>query len=469
MRRKDNIVYPYIPNSVPEVKKEMMKEIGISDIMELYEREIPEELRFKGKMDLPEPIYDEYSIKRHTDEMLGKNKNASEYDCFLGAGCARHFVPAVCDEISGRGEFLTAYVGESIADHGKWQTFFEYCSMMAELCDMDVLSIPMYDGAQAAASAIRMANRINSRSKVLLPEKMNTEVLAVIKNYLNSMPEADIKINLVKCDSTGCIDINDLKSKLSKDVCAVFIENPAYLGSIETKAPEIGQMAREAGAEYIVYVDPISLGVMEAPANYGATITCGDFHNLGLHLGAGGCQGGYIATFDDMQYISEFKDLMFGIAETAAAGEYGFGEVLFDRTSYGSRDKANEFTGTSTGLWAITAGVYLALMGPKGMEEVGKTIMQRAQYAASKIAEIPGIQVKNVGPFFKEFVVNFDMTGKTVAEINKVLLGYKIFGGKDLSIDNPDLGQSALYCVTEVNTKCDIDKLCYALQGAVSC
>lgn len=467
--RKGDIVYPYIPNSVPAVKKAMMDEIGISDIMELYEREIPEELRFKGEMQLPEPIYDEYSIKRHTEEILNKSANATDYLCFLGAGCAPHFVPALCDEINGRGEFLTAYVGESIADHGKFQALWEYSSLMAELVDMDVLSIPMYDGAQAAASSVRMANRINSRNTVLLPEKMNVENMMVMRNYLNGMPEPDIKIELVKCDAAGLIDVADLKSKISSDVCAVLIENPNYLGSVEVSAKEIGKLTRDAGAEFIVYTDPISLGVMEAPANYGATITCGDFHTLGLHMGAGGCQGGFIATFDDMKYISEFKDLMFGITETVVEGEYGFGEILYSRTSYGSRDKANEFTGTSTGLWAITAGVYLATMGPQGMEEVGTTIMQRSQYAAKKIAEIPGVEVKMNGPFFKEFVVNFDMTGKKVADINKALLGFKILGGKDLSGDFPELGQSALYCVTEIHTKEDIDKLAYALAAAVSC
>ncbi len=468
MRKKGNIVYPYIPNSVPEVKAEMMKEIGISDVMELYEREIPDELRFKGIMQMPEPIYDEYSIKRHTEEILNKNVTAKEYSFFLGAGCAPHFVPAVCDEINGRGEFLTAYVGESIADHGKWQAFFEYTSLMAELCDMDVLSIPMYDGPAAAGSSIRMANRINSRGTVLLPEKMNSDNLMVLRNYMNSMPDPDIKIELIKCDDAGLMDLKDLRRKISSDVCAVFIENPCYLGSVEVNAAEIGKITRGAGAEFIVYTDPISLGVMEAPANYGATITCGDFHTLGLHLGTGGCQGGFIATFDDMKYISEFKDLMFGITETAVEGEYGFGEVLFDRTSYGSRDKANEFTGTSTGLWAITAGVYLALMGPKGMQEVGTTIMQKSQYAAKKLAEIPGVKVKMSGPFFKEFVVNFDMTGKSVADINKALLSMKIVGGKDLSAAFPGLGQSALFCVTEVHTKSDIDKLVYAIKGVVA-
>jgi len=468
MRRKQ-IVYPYIPNSAPGVKAEMMKEVGVTDVMQLYE-EIPEHLKFKKTMKLPEPILDEYSIKRHTEQLLNKNYNCGDHLNFLGAGCAQHFVPAVCDEINGRGEFLTAYVGESMGDHGKWQAFFEYCSLLGELVDMDILSIPMYDGGQAAASSLRMANRINNRTKVILPKTMNSEILMILKNYLNSMPKADIEIVMVEFDpQTGLLDLNDLQQKMSAQVAAVFIENPSYLGFIETQAAEIGKIAAAQGAEFIVYTDPISLGVMEAPANYGATITCGDFHTLGLHLGCGGCQGGFIATHDDMKYIAEFKDLMFGLTETLAGDEYGFGEVLFDRTSYGSRDKGKEFTGTSTGLWAITAGVYLSIMGPKGMEEVGQTIMQNAQYAAKKIAQIPGVKINFSGPFFKEFVVNFDMTGKSVADINKALLTHKIFGGHDICQKIQGIGQSALYCVTEIHTKADIDQLVYALQGAVSC
>lgn len=466
---KESIVYPYIPNSVPEIKAAMMKEVGVTNPMQLYE-EIPEHLKYSQEMQLPQPILDEYSIRRHTEELLGKNKTCGEYLSFLGAGCAQHFVPAVCDEINGRGEFLTAYVGESMGDHGKWQALFEYCSQMGELMDMDVLSIPMYDGGQAAASSLRMANRINNRKKVLVPATMNPDIFMIISNYLDSVPAAELQIIPIGFDQkTGLMDLNDLKKNISNDVSAVMIENPSYLGFIETQAEEIGKIARAAGAEFVVYADPISLGVIEAPANYGATITCGDYHPLGLHLGTGGCQGGFIATHDDMKYIAEFKDLMFGLTDTLQAGEWGFGEVLFDRTSYGSRDKGKEFTGTSTGLWAITAGVYLALMGPKGMQEVGTTIMQNCQYAMQKIATLPGVKIQLAAPSFKEFVVNFDMTGKTVAQINKHLLQFKIFGGKDLSQEFPQFGQSALYCVTEIHQHKDLDKLVYALQGVISC
>ena len=172
---KERFVFPYIPNSVPEIKAQMLKEVGAKDEMDLYV-EIPDRLRLNRKLRLPPPITSEYGIKRHVEGLLERNKNCKDYLNFLGAGCAQHFVPAVCDEINGRGEFLTAYVGESYADHGKWQALFEYCSLMGELLEMDVLSCPLYDGAQAAATSVRMAARITGRKEVLVPRQMNPEI-----------------------------------------------------------------------------------------------------------------------------------------------------------------------------------------------------------------------------------------------------------------------------------------------------
>ncbi len=457
-------VYPYIPNSVPEIKAQMLKEVSAGNIMDLYE-EIPEKLRFNRRLNLPEPILDEYSLKKHLETLLNKNQDTVKFLNFLGAGCAQHFVPAVCDEINGRGEFLTAYVGESYADHGKWQAFFEYTSLMAELVDMEVLSVPLYDGAQAAATAIRMASRItNGRHEVVVPGTMSPDVRLVLKNYLRP----DISVTQVGFDAkTGLLDLDDLKNKASSTTASIFIENPSYLGFLESQVEEIGQIARDNGAEFIVYTDPISLGMIAPPAQYGATFTCGDFQPLGMHIQAGGGQGGFIATGENMKYISEFKDLMFGITETIQEGEYGFGEVLFERTSYGSREQGKEFTGTSTGLWAITAAVYLSLMGPQGIQETGQTIMQMSQYAARNISRLSGVGLVLRSPFFKEFVVNFDNTGKTVSEINKSLLENRIFGGKDLSKEFPKLGQSALYCVTEVKTQEEIDRLVSVLKEAI--
>jgi glycine dehydrogenase subunit 1 len=461
--------HPYIPNTLPKIRSKMMKEVGIKDVMELYKM-IPDKLLLKRDMDLPEPIRDELSIKRHIEDILNENKTAKECLNFLGAGCAQHYVPAVCDEIVNRGEFLTSYGAQGWADHGRHQALFEYNSLMAELLEMDILSNPVYDGGQAVCTSLCMASRMTGRKKVLLPGTINYETLVTAKNYLRSLGKnSGIIIELIKYDpKTLLMDMDDLKSKLNNDIAAVLIENPTYLGIFESQAEDIGKLARKAGAEFIVSVDPITLGVVASPASYGATIACGDFHSLGLHLLYGGAQGGFIATPDDIKYISEFKDLMYGLNNTIVEGEYGFATIMAKRTSYGVREKGKEFTGTSTNLWAINAVVYLALMGPQGMDEVGRTIMKTAQYAAKMMSKIKGVKLLSGQPFFKEFVVNFDKTNKTVKQINKKLLDYNIFGGKDISPEFHGLGQNALYCVTEIFTKGDIDKLVYALNAVIN-
>jgi glycine dehydrogenase subunit 1 len=181
-----------------------------------------------------------------------------------------------------------------------------------------------------------------------------------------------------------------------------------------------------------------------------------------------GGHGGFIATRDEVKFVEQFPSRLFGITETCVPGEYGFGDVAYERTSFAQREKGKEFVGTAAAMWGITAGVYLALMGPEGMKELGEGIPLRSQYAARQLGSIPGVKAPfHKAPFFKEFVVNFDATGKTVAEINQKLLGRQIFGGKDLSGNFPDLGQSALFCATEVHTKDDIDRLTSAVREAV--
>jgi glycine dehydrogenase subunit 1 len=208
---------------------------------------------------------------------------------------------------------------------------------------------------------------------------------------------------------------------------------------------------------------------MEAPGQLGATIVVGEAQSLGVHMQAGGGQLGFIAVPDEERYFNSLKDMLFGYTPTSEPGEFSVSYYTsWDRTMYGRREQGMEFTGTNAALFSICAGVYMASMGPKGMEEVGTTIMQRCQYAQKKIAEIAGVKMQFDSPSFKEFVVNFDDTGKTVAEINKALLADKIFGGKDLSSEFPEFGQSAQYCVTEVHTKDDIDTLVARLAAAVA-
>jgi glycine dehydrogenase subunit 1 len=178
----------------------------------------------------------------------------------------------------------------------------------------------------------------------------------------------------------------------------------------------------------------------------------------------GGGHAGFIATRDEEKFVMEYPSRLFGIAPTVVEGEYGFGDVAYERTSFAVREKGKEWVGTAAALWGITAGVYLALMGPQGMVEIGEGIMARAKYAMQELDKLPGVRAPLFeGHHFHEFVVNYDGTGKTAAEIHEALLRYKIFGGKDLSVGFSELGNSALYCVTEVHTKEAIDSLVSAI------
>ncbi len=462
MAKSGPFVHPYIPNSVPEIKKEMLDAIGAESIDELF-GQIPDSLRFKGKMRLPEPLLSEMELKRHVEGILAKNRACGEYLNFLGAGCWQHHVPAICDEINGRSEFLTAYGGEPYEDHGRFQALFEYESMMGELLDLDVVNVPTYDGSQAAATSIRMAARMTGRTEALVPAIINPDRLQVIKNYCK--PSIDIR--LVDYDrDTGEIDIPDLENKVSEKTAAVYFENPSYLGVIETNGRRVTEIAHKHGAIPVTGVDPITLGVLAPPPQYGADIVCGDIQSLGIHMNYGGGLGGFIATRDEERFVHEYPSRLFGISRNAE-DEWVFGDVAYERTSFALREKGKEFVGTHAALWGITAGVYLALMGPRGMRELGQVVMQKSLYARKRIAGIKGVTIPFSSVHFKEFVVNFDGCGKTVERINKSLLEKDIFGGKDLSKEFPELGESALYCVTEVHTRNDIDTLVKAIEETV--
>jgi glycine dehydrogenase subunit 1 len=458
----DADVYPYIPNSVPEVKAEMLKKVGISSVEDIF-AEIPDHLRFKGELDTPGPIASEYALRRHVEGILAKNKDCKEYIGFLGGGIYNHFVPSVVTTIMERDEFLTSYVGEAYADHGKWQAQFEYASCIAELLEMDAVNTPTYDWGMAAATSIRMAARIAGRSTALVAAAVSPDRLSCMKNYAFS---AVPTFTTVEMDpQTGLVDLDDLTSKMSDEVAVFYYENPSFLGAIEHQGAQIAAIVHGKGGIVAAGVDPMSLGVLEAPARYGVDIACGDIQGLGIPMSCGGGQGGFVATQDEPRFFHEFPALMYGVTPTIVEGEYGFGEVFFERTSYASREQAKDFLGTMAQLYGIGAGVYLSLMGPQGMREIGEGIMQRSAYLAAQLDALDGVKAPVFSaPFFKEFVVSFAGTGKTVADINKALLERKIFGGKDLSTWFPSLGQSALYCVTEVHTKGDLDTLVGALK-----
>jgi glycine dehydrogenase subunit 1 len=455
-----SVVHPYIPNSVPRIKREMLDEIGVRDVEELYGA-IPERLRFRRPLDLPPPLRSEQALRRHMEELLGLNESCKEALSFLGGGCWQHYVPAVCDEIANRAEFVTAYYGDTYSDHGKLQAMFEFASMIGELVELEAVGMPTYDWGSAAATSICMAARITGRSVALVPRSLGAERRSIVKGFCAPWVEL---VEIPFDGATGLLDVAAIRGALSADTACVYLESPGYLGTIETQAREVAALAHEAGALAVVGVDPISLGVLEAPPRYGADIVCGELQPLGIHMHYGGGLAGFVATPDEERFVVEYPTFLIGLGPTTA-GEYGFGEVVWERTSYVQRGDSKDYTGTTQNLWAIVAGVYLALLGPRGLAELGQGILQRSQYAAKRLGELPGVRAPALGrPFFKELVVDFGGTGKTVAEVNTALRGRGILGGKDLSAEYPELGESALYCVTEIHTKADIDRLAAELE-----
>lgn len=455
MTQKNNNVHPYIPNSAPINKEKLMQELGIKDIDELYE-DIPERLRFRGEMNIPPAMASEQELRKHLMSILNKNTTCEEYINFLGAGCADHYVPAICDEIAGRAEFLTAYAGEPYEDHGRFQVLFEYESLMGEMLDVDVVNVPTFDWGQAASNSIRMAGRIAGQDEMLVADTVSPDRLSVIRNYC----EPVMKITLLKHDpETGMIDLEDLKVKISNGTAGIYYENPTYLGFFEEQGDVIADLIHKANGVVVVGTDPISLGVVSPPSQYGADITCGDIQALGNHLYFGGALGGFIGTRDEEKYVMEYPWRLFGIAKTEVEGEWGFGDVAYDRTSFGVREKGKEFVGTASALYGISAAVYLSLLGPKGIHELGQCILQNALYAQKKLAAIPGVSLRFKATNFKEFTVDFSGTGRSYESINAALLEHGIFGGKDLSHEFPELQDCALFCVTEVHSKADIDAL----------
>ncbi|MGD9535628.1 MAG: aminomethyl-transferring glycine dehydrogenase subunit GcvPA [Alphaproteobacteria bacterium] len=461
--RREGFHHPYVPNAAAEPRQRLMQAIGISSIDELYAA-IPDELRLKGALDLPPPLPAEHDLRRHLEAILAKNRHCGELLNFRGAGCWQHFVPAICDEIVNRGEFLTSYAGGTYSDHGRYQALFEYQSMLGELVGMEVVSPPTYDAGAAACSALAIACRLTGRSEILVPALMNPERLSQIRGFLKPVA----KLSTAAQDAaSGLIDLADLEAKLGNGVAAVFFENPGFLGAIETQAAEIAALAKKAGALLVVSVDPLSLGVLAAPADYGADLVVGDLQPLGIRMYGGGGAAGFIASRDEERFVEQYPTMLIS-ASPSKGGGLGFAWSTQERTSYDKRHESNDYYGTTQWLWGIGAAVYLSLLGPEGIVELGEGIMQRARYAATCLATLDGVAVPPLGAaFFKEFMVDLRSTGKTVDAVNRSLLEAGIVGGYDLGRAWPSLDGRMLVCVTEVHGKADIDHLVEALGEAV--
>ena len=454
--------HPFMPNSTSAVRAALLNELGVETAEALF-GQIPEAHRFHGDLAQPPALSEEVALTRHLKSTLAKNRPAGDALSFLGGGIWQHHVPAIVDEIIGRAEFLTPVWGTPSSDFGRNQAWFEFTSQLGTLLDLELVGLPVYSWGCAAGHAFRMAARLTGRRTVLVPALMCPERRSVIENYCASVdPAMRISLVDVPCDAIGRLDLAALAGLVDSKTAAVYYENPAYLGGLETGAAAIADMAREAGAETIAGIDPSCLGVIAPPGALGADIAVGTIQPLGIHMSAGGGLGGFIASQDTARYALEYPTLLNSLAKTTD-GRPAFGLMLFHQSSYGSRELGKDWTGNSTYLWAIAAAAYMALLGPDGFCELGQVILARSHAAARALAKVPGVQVAAEGGFFKEVRVDFSTSGNTVAAINAALLEKGIFGGIDLSRLGPGFSQSALFAFTEVHDEDDIAKLATAL------
>jgi len=451
--------HPYIANGPTEIA-EMLAEIGASTVDELFEQ-IPVSHRLRRPLDLPPQLGSEAELGRHVAELLRRTTSCERTLSFLGAGCYRHHVPAICDDIAARQEWLMSVWGTPSSDHGRFQAWFEYASQLGELLDLDFVGLPVYSWGCAAGHALRMAGRMTGRKRVLLPRILDPERRAVITAYCGRPDLAEhLEIQTFDYDeSSARLDIDNLCAQLDSSVAAVYIESPNYLGQIEDRISDVVGPATSVGAEVILGVDPLTLGVLAPPGELGVGIAVGTTQTLGVHMNAGGGTGGFIASRDEERYAREYPTLQVSIAPTIEPGERGYGIALFDQTSYGAREQANDWTGNSVYLWAIVNAAYMAALGPDGFVELGTAILRRSHDAAARLGELPGVVIRFQEGFFQEFVVDFTGTGRRVVDIHAELRRREIFGGVDLSRTYRELGQSALYCVSELHSAADIDQL----------
>ena len=444
-----------------------MKELGIKNIDELYS-DIPEEYHLKKQLNIPQKSLPEAEVKKHVEKLLSKNKPCTTMPVFLGAGCWPHYVPAVVKEIVQRSEFLTSYTPyQPEISQGMLQTLFEYQSMACELTGMDVANCSMYDWATALGEAARMATRVKGKDEILIPTMTHPERAATLKVYAEP---AGIKVKQVAYHKeTGQLDLPDLRNKITSNTAAVYVENPSYLGFVEAQVTEIAAETHRHGALLIAGIDPTSLGVLKPPAEYGADIVVGEAQPLGNAMNFGGPLLGLMACRDDMTLIRQMPGRIIGLTTTQDNSRQGFCMTLQTREQHIRREKATSNICSNEALCAVASAVYMALLGPDGLRELGETVMTKANYAMRLLSKISHVKAPVFdSSHYQEFTVNFDNTGKTIKEINEQLLNRQIHGGKDISKEFPELGQTALYCVTEVHSEEEINKLANALDEIVA-
>ena len=425
----------YIPNNAPE-REQMLERIGLKTVDELF-LQIPDEIKVK-KLRLSKGM-SELEVSRFISRIA--NRNVRFKTIFRGAGAYRHYIPSIVKSISGKEEFVTAYTPyQAEISQGILQSIFEYQTMICQLTGMDVSNASVYDGASAAAEAVSMCME-RKRSRMLVSASTNPMTIRTIQTYCHGSGVTHVVVPV----KDGVTDIEVLKNLLDDTTVGFYVQQPNYYGLIED-VESLGQLVHEVGAKYVMGVNPISLGILKTPAEQGADITVGEGQPLGMPLSFGGPYLGFMACKTALMRRLPGRI----VGETVdAEGNRAFVLTLQAREQHIRREKASSNVCSNQALCAMTAAVYLAVMGPTGLRQVAIQCLSKAHYAAEKISKVPGFELRFKGEFFHEFVTERPVNlSKVLSALEKegILGGYPVDDG-------------ILWCVTEMNSKEEIDRL----------
>jgi glycine dehydrogenase subunit 1 len=433
----------------------MLSIIGAQTNDDLFQ-DIPEAHRLRKDLNLPKAL-DEISLTSELRSIASGNRNADENICFLGAGIYDHFIPAIVDSLASRGEFATSYTPyQPEMSQGMLQAIYEYQSLICSLTGMELSNASMYDGATALAEAALMAIESSGRKKALVSHAVNPHYRRVLQTYLRT---AGYDMEEFASEN-GASPASSLALQLDDKTACVIIQHPNFFGCLEDLAA-LTTAAHNAGAMMIVSADPISLGLLKPPGEYGVDVVTGEGQGLGCPMGFGGPLLGFFAC--RMERQRQFPGRIVG-ATTDQDGRKGFTMTLRTREQDIRREKATSNICTNEALMALYATVYLCAMGKHGLSQAANLCLQKAHYAAKKLAMIDGVSLIYTAPFFKEFAIRLPSVCSPQV-LNLRLLDKKIIGGYDLGISYPELNGCMLLCVTENRTREDIDRLA----GEIEC
>jgi len=442
----------FVPHSEKD-KQEMLEFLGLKSIDDLF-ADIDEKLVLKTPLNLP-PSMSEIELTRHMLMLSEKNGEVLHKSCFIGAGAYNHFIPSVVNHIISRAEFYTSYTPyQPEVSQGILQAIFEYQTMIAELVDIEAVNASVYDGATALGEAVIMASNITGKKEIIISSSVHPEYKEVVKTYCSAR---ELMLKEVKfCN--GVTSLEDLEKVVSKNSAAVVVQNPTFFGCIENLSG-IEKICHEKDILLIVsVVEPTSLGMLKPPGECGADIVTGEGQSFGNSLNYGGPYLGFVGTKN--KYLRYIPGRLVG-ATTDMHGRRGYVLTLQAREQHIRREKAFSNICTNQALNALATVVYLSLLGRAGLVELANLCYQKAHYAYDAIAEINGFKPVFTSPFYNEFVFKCPISPR---KINKQLLKHEIIGGFDVGRFYPELNNTMMFCVSERNSKADIDKLVEVLE-----